>query len=121
MNDERLTELREKYKDRNLLEELGWGAYANHSGYQSKSNGEFINWLCNAAYRKIKEQPEQKWILCTDRLPDKECFCLVTVNNGEVYTDLSLFRKDGKFIEPGDVIAWIPLPEPYQERRTDNH
>lgn len=55
MNDERLAELKEKYKDRNLLEELAWGVYANHSGYTSKQNGEFLNWLCLMAYKKIKE------------------------------------------------------------------
>ena len=66
------------------------------------------------------EQSESQWILCTDRLPDKECFCLVTVNDGAIYTDLSLFKKDGEFIEhTGDVIAWMPLPEPYQEGRAD--
>lgn len=54
MNDTRLAELREKYQDRNLMEELAWGTYANHSGYVSKANGEFINWLCNAAYRALK-------------------------------------------------------------------
>lgn len=54
MNDARLAELREKYQDRNLMEELAWGTYANHSGYVSKANGEFINWLCNAAYRALK-------------------------------------------------------------------
>ena len=63
MNDARLAELREKYKNRSLLEELGWGTYANHSGYTSKQNGEFLNWLCNAAYRAIKDdKPRGKWI-----------------------------------------------------------
>lgn len=57
MTDERLAELQEKYKDRNLLEELAWGAYANHSGYTSKQNGEFLNWLCMAAYTALKERP----------------------------------------------------------------
>lgn len=54
MNNERLAELREKYKKRNIREELVWGCYANHSGYTSKQNGEFINWLCNRAIEEIK-------------------------------------------------------------------
>lgn len=58
MNDERLAELQEKYKDRNLLEELAWGAYADHSGYTSKQNGEFLNWLCMRAYKALKERPQ---------------------------------------------------------------
>ena len=57
----------------------------------------------------------QQWIPCSERLPDKECFVLVTVNDGAIYTDLSLFRHDGRFIEhTGDVIAWQPLPVPYK-------
>lgn len=62
MNDERLAELKEKYKDRNLFEELEWGAYVNHSGYTSKQNGEFLNWLCMAAYKALKERPQGEWI-----------------------------------------------------------
>ena len=63
MNDARLTELREKYKDRNLLEELDWGTYANHGGYTNKWDAEFLNWLCDAAYRAIKEnKPSGKWV-----------------------------------------------------------
>lgn len=62
MNDERLAELKEKYKDRNLFEELAWGAYADHSGYTSKQNGEFLNWLCMRAYKALKERPQGEWI-----------------------------------------------------------
>lgn len=57
MNDERLAELRvefEERQNRKLMEELIWGMYADHSGYMSKAYGEFINWLCNAAYRALK-------------------------------------------------------------------
>lgn len=81
MNTERLAELKEKYKDRNLLEELYWGIYADHSGYTSKQNGEFLNWLCLMAYTKIKgadqaptvvneklttERPKGEWIIVDD-------------------------------------------------------
>lgn len=63
-------------------------------------------------------QPERRWIPVMERLPDKECFVLVTVNDGSIYTDLSLFRHDGRFIEhTGDVIAWMALPEPYKGGR----
>lgn len=57
MNDERLAELKEKYKNRKLLQELVWGAYADHSGYTTKQNGEFLNWLCMTAYKALKERP----------------------------------------------------------------
>lgn len=61
MTDERLAELKEIYKDRNLLEELAWGAYADHSGYTYKQDGEFLNWLCMKAYKALKERPHGTW------------------------------------------------------------
>ena len=57
MNDTRLAELRVEFEERqgrDLMEELAWGTYADHSGFVSKANGEFINWLCDAAYRALK-------------------------------------------------------------------
>jgi len=53
-----------EYKHRNLLEELAWGVYANHSGYTTKQNGEFLNWLCLMAYKTIKGKIAEA---------DKEC------------------------------------------------
>ena len=76
MNDERLAELKEKYKDRSLLEELAWGIYANHSGYTSKQNGEFLNWLCMMAYKALKDRPKGECRTCRHRDPeDKKCDC----------------------------------------------
>lgn len=61
MNDTRLAELKEMYKSRNLMEELAWGTYANHSGYTSKQNGEFLNWLCLMAYKALKEMDKREF------------------------------------------------------------
>lgn len=63
--DDKLEYLREKYKDRNLLEELGWGAYNIRSGYLNKSDADFLNWLCNAAYREIKKLTNRDPADCT--------------------------------------------------------
>lgn len=72
MNDERLAELQEKYKNRKLLQELVWGAYADHSGYTTKQNGEFLNWLCMAAYRALKERPQGEPVIkCKDVTHDE--------------------------------------------------
>lgn len=71
MTDERLAELKEKYKDRNLLEELAWGIYANHSGYTSKQNGEFLNWLCMMAYEALKERPQGECRTCRHCDPEE--------------------------------------------------
>lgn len=106
MNDARLNELRQKYKDRNLLEELGWGAYANHSGYTSKSNGEFLNWLCNEAYRELKKtQPEP----CDDVVSRK-----------------AAIRACGGYLVPAGIIKALPPVTPKQRAEkwilvTDNN
>lgn len=54
INDEKHEELAERYKRRNLREELGCMAY-----YQpdrpSKADREFQAWLCMAALKRIKE------------------------------------------------------------------
>lgn len=67
MTDERLAELQEKYKNRNLFEELAWGIYANHSGYTPKQDGEFLNWLCLMAYKALKERPTGDWKDLSDK------------------------------------------------------
>ncbi len=144
MNDTRLEELREKYKNRNLLEELAWGTYANHSGYTSKQNGEFINWLCNVAYRTIKatELIKGEWIPIKTRplteeekeqniginissefaydceLPEDGQKVHITTKHGEV--DTTTFCDDGMaawfefYADEGEVVAWMPLPQRYE-------
>lgn len=67
------------------------------------------------------------WIPVSERLPEEECDCLVTTrrrynisNNLEVvscsyYPDM----RSKWFLDGGgdaeNVIAWMPLPEPYKE------
>ena len=101
MNDARLNELRQKYKDRNLLEELGWGAYANHSGYTSKHNGEFLNWLCNEAYRELKKtQPEP----CEDAVSREAVLdALRTCYDTETIT----YDNGDEYIHYGDAVGEV--------------
>ena len=71
-------------------------------------------------------QPEQRWIPVTERLPeiDKE----VLVTDGELCRGCSLFESQdnedglyqwednyGHWYEFETWVAWMPLPEPYQE------
>ena len=59
----------------------------------------------------IREQdsaePEQRWIPCSERLPEPYEYCLWTTVDGRVV----YHHCDGLFSK---YIAWMSLPEPYK-------
>ena len=87
-------------------------------------------------------QPEQRWIPCSERLPEAEdcpMDCLVTRKSKYIgnYTDMAVCEKNGMWthedwdaivlgdVKDGkstglistrddDIIAWMPLPEPWR-------
>lgn len=76
-------------------------------------------------------EPEPRWIPCSERMPDiKEHHCsepcIVYCENGAYgFAELeeNIFEqvgwnceRDDEYHEPlGKVLAWMPLPEPFQE------
>lgn len=65
---------------------------------------------------------EREWIPVSERLPEKDDLVLVTVWNDVVIAWRNRYggwESAEDMYEKGDVIAWMPLPEPYKERRTD--
>ena len=66
-------------------------------------------------------QPDQKWIPCSERLPDKEGLYIVTNLNDKFSPVSSRYfnkRGDSSFWSGhplSEVTAWMPLPEPYRE------
>lgn len=71
-------------------------------------------------YELASIHPEPHWIPCSERLPEKEGYYLITkeclgfvgVDTRYYYTE----RDSGywSLYENGTVIAWMPLPEPYK-------
>lgn len=63
----------------------------------------------------LHSQQFGKWIPCGDRLPEKDCCCLVTTSDGGVDIRGYLCSKgwgwDG--FDFDRIIAWMPLPEGY--------
>ena len=71
------------------------------------------------------------WIPCSERLPEKDGDYLTTLTDKDGnYVDVTEWQNiiGGRWIAPfdecdyceiGNVVAWMPLPEPYAERRTD--
>ena len=80
-----------------------------------------IDWLPSA-------QREPKWIPCSERLPEKPYGCLVTVWDTNPITmdefenilpyfvgwDGEQWNDDDGEQCPFEVIAWMPLPEPWK-------
>ena len=63
-------------------------------------------------------RPQGEWIPVSERLPEKEGFYLVFLENGE----MAVAHSDGIIanhnFEP-KMLAWRPLPEPYKEGGTE--
>lgn len=71
-------------------------------------------------------QPEQRWIPCSERLPELDVPIVFTTAIGtldvgfridadtmnQFYSETGKCRRDNY-----DVIAWQPLPEPYKEEK----
>ena len=57
-------------------------------------------------------EPKQEWIPCEERLPEVGMSVLVTSKNGYVYTSNI---AHGEWEYGGEIVAWMPLPEPYKE------
>jgi hypothetical protein len=99
--------------------------------------------LCKAvdiAIKVLSVQPEQRWIPCSERLPEEYGEFLVTMTEKAKAKDLG-FDIDETYIRKmrynsngwqlprhipswineavkDEVLAWMPLPEPYREERT---
>lgn len=67
---------------------------------------------------KAKYYREPHWIPCSERLPEKNDEVLVTgkVDNA-LYVDIDEWTGSDFWINAFSVIAWMPLPEPWEELR----
>lgn len=72
---------------------------------------------------ETEKETAGKWIPCSERLPENDGFYLATID-GEIageeksFTGLAEF-ENGQWIDDEEdykcIIAWQPLPEPYQQ------
>lgn len=73
----------------------------------------------------IKALEQDQWIPVSERLPEEEQRVIVTLDNGDVlealygYGEWALTSEDGYVDLDGlEVIAWMPLPDPYKASPT---
>ena len=65
--------------------------------------------------------PTQRWIPVSERLPEEETTVLICTDQGDIDTSRIFSYSDGEwewFASSwcyGEIIAWMPLPEPYIE------
>ena len=71
-------------------------------------------------------EPEQRWISCSERLPEPRVDVWTCSDIGQIqgYYEENVGVWYASFGQGRDylelyVTAWMPLPEPYAERRTD--
>ena len=62
------------------------------------------------------EENHNGWIPCSERLPENDCYCLVTTSDMEI--DIREYGYSKGFGWDGfeRIIAWKPLPLPYQPK-----
>ena len=91
--------------------------YGGVCGYPIEACSECLK---HEGWRPSKEQT--RWIPCSERLPEESGDYLVTTKwkgsySGEVYieTNMDVYREKSKEWSCVDVIAWMPLPQPYAE------
>lgn len=121
-----------KMIDADLLKEKVLEMFGDIPMIVSENREELFSDVIN----DIPDAEQEKWVLCSDRLPDENGHYLVTYHSMSYGNFLPLFDntsvrkmrfRNGKWITPvnideeaekdefKEVTAWQPLPEPYVE------
>lgn len=98
-------------------------AVLNTLFYKSDNNCEVV--LNKELQDRVKALPSvtptQKWIPCSDRLPEEKVEVLVTTEWGSI-TIAERYSANDYFINDGaananedEITAWMPLPKTYEE------
>ena len=82
---------------------------------------DFSDKLWAAAYERGKAEAV-RWIPCKERLPENRLYVLVTYKYEYGLIDHGITwygQVEGKWNTSREVIAWMPLPEPYKGGQDD--
>jgi hypothetical protein len=76
-------------------------------------NAQYSDDVEEALNMAISALTEQRWIPCSERLPEERQEILATTTDN-AWGDVVIIRTYYKEMHKS-VIAWMPLPEPYRE------
>ena len=74
--------------------------------------------------QEVAEEYHGGWIPCSERLPEDDSICIVTVEypNNKTMVDYGWFDRKGvcwfvgmQEFRTSNILAWQPLPEPYED------
>ena len=145
---ERYDEMAEEYQKKADIERNDYMDMRDDA-YEARQLAQWLNELkyLRGKIEQLTIKPEQRWIPCSERLPEAEdcpMDCLVTRKSKYIgnYTDMAVCEKNGMWthedwdaivlgdVKDGkstglistrddDIIAWMPLPEPYKGGEQD--
>lgn len=110
-----------------ILERLEEEKNKDRSGVYSEIQCDAIKFTYGSAKEIVQEVAEEYnngWIPCSERLPEPARPVLVTLRNWmneKLFVRQGIFhvdhwRTDEGIIENSSVVAWKPLPQPYQTK-----
>ena len=99
--------------------------------YYEATEGSHNAGIRNNAYHEVKkivqevaEEYKDGWISCSERLPEDDSICIVTVEypNNKTMVDYGWFDRKRvcwfvgmQEFRTSNIIAWQPMPEPFKE------
>ena len=98
--------------------------YVNQYGMVGGNPMAFSVKECMKIVQEVAEEYKGGWIPCSERLPDDDSICIVTVEypNNEIVVDYGWFDRNGvcwfvgmQEFRTSNILAWQPLPEPFKE------
>lgn len=96
--------------------------------FRVNPGGEIFEAIRRAVRSELELVPSaQQWIPCSERLPEEDCKCIVTirfkrtdgfqeyaVDSAKFDTDFECFITDTSWWGVESIDAWMPLPQPYK-------
>ena len=123
--EEIIEKQKELFQDLNVIEVL---SHIDFDSTTQNSLENFLKAITNEAIEIVKKEAEQYnngWIPCSEKLPDVRQDVLVTVKYTGFMGMHGYWIKTGHMeaendwwgdCAGGEVIAWQPLPQPYQPK-----